>query len=201
MKVLGITGGVGAGKSTVLTYLAKSYGAYVIQADQVGHYLMELGQECYYQIVEVFGSGILNGDQTIHRARLGEIVFHDKAKLKKLNTIIHPAVKAYIAREIEAEQVKNTAPFIVIEAALLIEDNYDKLCTQFWYIDTPVQIRTKRLMESRGYSAEQVVKIMENQLPKMEFLKRCQFIVDNSSDFVENTYKQIDKGLVEHGFM
>ena len=110
MKVLGITGGVGAGKSTILEYLTRAYGARVIQADQVGHHLMEPGQRCYYQIVETFGSGMLKGDQTIDREKLGKLVFADKEKLEKLNGIIHPAVKAYIAEEIEKERKMERFP-------------------------------------------------------------------------------------------
>ena len=101
MKVLGITGGVGAGKSTILDYLNRRYHARIIEADKVGHFLMEPGQKVYYHIVETFGSGILRGDQSIDRQKLGKLVFDDQEKLVKLNCLVHPAVKEYIASEIE----------------------------------------------------------------------------------------------------
>ena len=91
MKVLGITGGVGAGKSTILDYLNRRYHARIIEADKVGHFLMEPGQKVYYRIVETFGSGILKGDQTIDRQKLGRLVFEDQEKLMKLNSLVHPA--------------------------------------------------------------------------------------------------------------
>ena len=100
MKVIGITGGVGAGKSAILKYLKEKHGAMVIEADKVGHLLMEPGGACYYSIVEKFGSSILNGDQTINRSKLGKIVFADESLLSELNKIIHPRVKSHIVSEI-----------------------------------------------------------------------------------------------------
>ena len=201
MKVLGITGGVGAGKSTILEYLTRAYGARVIQADQVGHHLMEPGQRCYYQIVETFGSGMLKGDQTIDREKLGKLVFADKEKLEKLNGIIHPAVKAYIAEEIEKERKNGKVPFVAVEAALLIEDHYDVICDEIWYIYVDEKTREKRRASSRGYSEEKTKSILRSQLSDKRFRMACQFVVDNSSTIVENTYEQIDRGLVEHGFL
>lgn len=201
MKVIGITGGIGAGKSMILAYLSDRYRARIIQADQVGHYLMEPGQVCYYKIIESFGSGILNGDQTICRSSLAAAVFQNEIALRKLNGIVHPAVKEYIVRTVAGEKVANTVPFIVIEAALLIEDHYEVVCDELWYIYASEEVRRARLMASRGYTEEKVNDIMKNQLPESEFLTHCQFVVDNNSDFMENTYEQIDKGLVEHGIM
>ena len=201
MKILGLTGGVGAGKSTVLEYLSKRYHARVIQADQAAHLLMEPGQVCYYKVVEAFGSGILNGDQTICRSKLSAVVFRDLENLSRLNSMVHPAVKTYIIQEIEKERAAGNVPFLVIEAALLIEDHYDVICYELWYLHADREVRKKRLMASRGYSEEKVADIMKNQLSEEKFLEHCQFVVDNSSDFIENTYEQIDRGLVEHGFL
>ena len=201
MKVLGITGGIGAGKSTVLAYLSKKYRARVIQADQAAHVLEQPGQECYHRIVETFGKEILSAGGEIDRRLLGNIVFSDKRSLEELNDIVHPAVREYIIQEIRQERLAGTAPFIVLEAALLIEEHYDEICDELWYVRTGEEIRRKRLMASRGYTAEKAGEIMRNQLSDALFLKHCQFVVDNNSDFIENTYGQIDRGLVEHGFL
>ncbi len=201
MKVLGITGGVGAGKSTVLTYLSEKYHARVIQADQVAHLLQEPGQVCYEQMIEYFGREILNEDQSISREKLGGQVFSDPEKLAALNAMIHPQVKEYIKKEIQKEQEKGEVPFVVVEAALLLEDHYEVICDEIWYVHTADEIRKERLMASRGYSEKKVQEIMKNQLLEEMFRKGSQFVVDNSGDFVQNTYKQIDKGLVEHGFL
>ncbi|MEY8426112.1 dephospho-CoA kinase [Lachnospiraceae bacterium 46-15] len=201
MKVLGITGGVGAGKSTVLAYLSERYQAKVIQADKTAHILEQPGQECYHRIVEEFGKEILGADGAIDRRLLGSIVFSDKKSLERLNGIVHPAVREYIIQEIRQEQLTGMTPFVVLEAALLIEEHYDEICDEIWYVRAGEETRQKRLMASRGYTAEKVREIMQNQLSDALFLKHCQFVVDNSSDFIENTYGQIDRGLVEHGFL
>lgn len=201
MKVLGITGGVGAGKSTVLSYLVQAYGARVIQADQAGHYLCGPGQPCYYPIVEAFGVGILKGDQTIDRDRLSAQVFSDREKLARLNAIVHPAVKAYIAEEIQKEKKAGRVPFTAVEAALLIEDHYDRICDEIWYVYVDEETRRRRLRASRGYSEEKTRSILRNQLSDKRFRDACQFVIDNSSPIVENTYEQIDRGLIEHGFL
>ncbi len=201
MKILGITGGVGAGKSTILAYLSAQHHARVIQADEVGKLLQEPGQECYRKIVEVFGGDILQEDGCIDRKKLAAAVFADASRLEVLNRIVHPAVKAYIAAELEKEKRKGSVPFCVIEAALLLEDKYDLICDEIWYIHTDAAVRMARLAESRGYSEEKSRQIMKNQLSEEEYRAKCNFVIDNSSDFVENTYEQIDKGLVEHGFL
>lgn len=194
MKVIGITGGVGAGKSAILNYLKEHHKAVVIEADKVGHLLMEPGGACYYSIVEKFGSSILNGDQTINRGKLGKIVFAEESLLKELNQIIHPRVKSYIVSEIAKERAYHRTAYFVVEAALLIEDHYDVICDEMWYIHTEEAIRAKRLKESRGYDDEKIAGIMANQKSPEEFRSACQAVIDNSKDLAY-TYQQIDKQL------
>jgi dephospho-CoA kinase len=114
---------------------------------------------------------------------------------------MHPAVKSYIKEEIERERAQKRVPFLVVEAALLIEDHYDEICQEIWYIHTDREVRVKRLMESRGYTRKKAEEIMKSQLSDEIFSKHSQFVVDNSSDFIENVYEQIDRGLVEHEFL
>ena len=194
MKVIGITGGVGAGKSAILQYLKEKHKAMVIEADKVGHLLMEPGGACYYSIVEKFGSSILNGDQTINRGKLGKIVFADEALLSELNKIIHPRVKSHIVSEIAKEKAYHRTNLFVVEAALLIEDHYDVICDELWYIHTDEAVRAVRLKESRGYDDEKIADIMANQKTPEEFRAACQAVIDNSGDLT-NTYEQIDRQL------
>lgn len=201
MKVLGITGGVGAGKSTVLMYLKEHYGARVIQADQVGHLLQRPHESCYRRIVELFGSTVLNADGTISRPKLGAIVYADPQKMARLNAIMHPSIRRWIKSEVEAEQKRGCVPFVTVEAALLLEDHYDEICDEIWYVHTDDAVRIKRLQESRGYSEEKCRRIMANQKNECDFRAACQLVIDNSSDIVQNTYEQMDKGLREHGFL
>lgn len=201
IKVLGITGGVGAGKSTVLEYLSEKYRARVIQLDQVAHLLMEPGQECFLKVTEAFGMDILDEDGCICRPRLYQKTFSDRLELERLNGIVHPMVKEWVKEEIEKERLKGDVPFIVLEAALLLEDHYDVICDEIWFIYVQKDARSKRLQNSRGYSLEKIEQILKNQKTDEEFRGLCQFVVDNSSDILENTYEQIDRGLIENGFL
>ena len=194
MKVIGITGGVGAGKSAILNYLKEKHHAVVVEADKVGHLLMEPGGACYYSIVEKFGSSVLNGDQTINRGKLGKIVFADESLLNELNKIIHPRVKSHIVSEIAKERAYHRTNYFVVEAALLIEDHYDVICDEMWYIHTDADIRAKRLKETRGYDDEKIAGIMANQKSPEEFRSACQVVIDNSGDLAY-TYEQIDRQL------
>ncbi|SCP95469.1 dephospho-CoA kinase [Anaerobium acetethylicum] len=192
MKIIGITGGVGSGKSLILDYFQQKYGAKVIIADQVSHKLMEPGTRGYYEIVEFFGSGILNNDMTINREKLGKIVFGDKGKLDRLNGIMHPLVKEFIAEEIRSERASGKDRMVIIEAALLIEEHYEVLCDELWYIYSDEETRRARLKASRGYSEEKISNIFLNQCSEEMFRQHCQVVIDNSGT-VEETYRQIDE--------
>jgi len=182
MKVIGITGGVGSGKSRVLDFLKTEYEAIICQADHVAWKLQEPGQACYNEILKTFGADILNEDKTINRSALGAIVFADREQLDKLNQIMHPAVKVYISQWIEEEAKKNTAYFF-LEAALLLEENYQEICDEIWYIYSREDVRHQRLMENRGYSEAKIKSIMATQLKDEDFRSKCDVVIDNSDDF------------------
>ena len=195
MKIIGVTGGVGAGKSTVLDYLKKTYHARLILADLVGHEVMEPGLPAYDAIIETFGREILSEDQTIDRKKLGDIVFHKEEMRQKLNAIVHPAVKQEILRRIEQAKLENVS-YTVVEAALFLEENYDAFCNETWYIYTDEKIRRQRLKESRGYSDERIDQIFRSQKTHEEFQKRCLFMIDNNGS-EEETFRQIDRRMKE----
>ena len=109
MITIGITGGVGAGKSTVLDFLEEKYQAYVMKADEIGHLVMEPGQSCYEPVIALFGRQIIKNDKTIDRRQVSDVVFSHPDMLEKLNHIIHPAVKEYIRRYQRAVSCKETA--------------------------------------------------------------------------------------------
>ena len=195
MKIIGVTGGVGAGKSTVLNYLEKRYGAKLILADLVGHEVMEPGHEAYEQVVKVFGQEIVSEDKTIDRKALGAIVFADEKKRMILNRIIHPAVRQEILRRLEESELLHLS-YVVVEAALFLEENYDAFCDETWYIYTDEKIRRQRLKESRGYSDERIDQIFRSQKTHEEFQKRCLFMIDNNGS-EEETFRQIDRRMKE----
>jgi len=193
MRTIGITGGVGAGKSMVLQYLKEKYGVQLILADQVGHEVMEPGKKAYHAVLEEFGKVILSENGEIDRNVLGAIVFSDKKKLEKLNGIIHPEVKKEILSRIDQAK-REGVPCVAVEAALFLEENYDAFCSETWYIDTDKERRKNRLKENRGYSDERIDAIMANQKCHEEFLDRCQVVIDNNG-LAKNTYLQIDKRM------
>lgn len=193
MKIIGITGGVGAGKSTVLDYLREQFHAYVIQADQVGHQVMEPGEICYSQVIALFGEHILKKDKTIDRKAVSDVVFGNEEKLKKLNGIIHPAVRQSVLGEIQLQKEKKTA-IVVVEAALLLEEHYEKFCDKVWYVHTDREIRISRLMENRGYSREKSESIISSQAPDEYFAKHADYIIRNNGD-IKDTWLQVEEGI------
>ncbi|MCI8557926.1 MAG: dephospho-CoA kinase [Lachnospiraceae bacterium] len=190
MRVIGITGGVGAGKSRLLSFLEEAYKAQVFQADQAGHQVMEPGTDAYGQIVEYFGKGILAADGRIDRQALGAQVFSDEKKRKYLNGIIHPAVKALARKEIAKARSEGGIRLFIIEAALLIEDHYEEICDELWYVYADEAVRRERLRVSRSYTDEKTTAVFESQLADEEFRKHCQVVIDNSGT-IEAACEQI----------
>ena len=192
--ILGITGGVGAGKSSVLAILEKEYNAKLILADEVGRELMQPGEANYVNIVNAFGKEILNEDQTINRPILGEIVFHDETKLSLLNSITHKNVDEEILSRIDQFGKEEPEGLLVIESALLVGAGYEKRFDQLWYIYTREEVRYERLKASRGYSDEKIKQMIEKQQKEEEFKSMASNIIDNSGN-LEDTKAQIIKIL------
>lgn len=187
MKVIGITGGVGAGKSEVLKFLSTQKGVYVCQADEVAKSQQRKGTACLDAIAAHFGEGILNSDGELDRGALAEIVFRDEESLAALNAIVHPAVEKCIKELIWEEQKKNTQVFF-LEAAILLEAGYDKLfCDEVWYIHADAAVRKQRLKKARGYSDEKIEAMFRAQMSKNEYEKYCDRTIDNSQSFGETS--------------
>ena len=193
MRIIGVTGGVGSGKSAVLNYIEEHFDSRIVKADEVGHMLMMPGRECYEPVIELFGEWVVKEDGSLNRSMIGDIVFDSPAMLKKLDDIIHPAVKKYILQEIEKSKKEDTK-FFFIEAAILLEEKYDEICDEVWYIYCEKEVRMERLRRDRGYSDEQIRQRMENQLSEEEFEARCDFQLYNDED-VAHTYLQIERRM------
>jgi len=215
MLILGLTGGIGSGKTAVLTILKEEYDAYIIEADHLAHELMNPGRTVYQGIVDAFGTEILidtdidtsvsaeenvatdNDQSTVNRSidrkKLGDIVFHDKDKLALLNSISHPLVKEEILRRIE-EQKNVGKKLFVIEAALLIQDGYKEICDEIWYIYVDEETRIKRLMKQRGYTEERCRAMFHSQEPESYYRKYADFTINNQLDY-ENSSKQLKDRL------
>ena len=192
MKVLGITGGVGSGKSTVLEYLRESYGAYLIECDDVGRKLQEPGETCYRPMIELFGRQVVKEDNSIDRRAVAQMVFRDSRLREELNAIVHPAVKERVNQLITEHQ---DSPLIVVEAALLLDDHYDEICDEIWYIYADEDTRRRRLKDSRGYTDERITQMFRSQRADESFRALCALTIDNSSENVQNTFWQLDNAL------
>lgn len=197
MKTIGITGGVGAGKSLILNYIESHYRTKIYMADDIANFLKEPGQSCYEPIVELLGAEILDRDGGIDKQKMAERIFGERELLQRVNDILHPAVKQFVLSEIERERKKKEIDFFILEAALLIEEHYDAILDELWYIRAEEEIRSERLRQSRGYSDEKIRNIMKNQLSDEVFAKHCKVIIENNHD-PEETYRQIDKKLGEY---
>ena len=197
MKIIGITGGVGCGKSEVIRYIMKKYNCYVIFADDLAKQLQEKGNVCYDKIVELLGTEILLENGEINRAEMAARIFANEKLLDEVNGIIHPAVMDSVLEQIEAQRNEEKVDLFILEAALLIECGYGKIVDEMWYVYTEDDIRRERLKKSRGYSDEKISQIFSSQLSYEEFKNASSFIVDNN-DSVENTHKQIDDKLEEY---
>jgi len=192
MKIIGITGGVGAGKTKVLSYIESRFSCSVIRADEAAHKLYEPGQACYQKIVALLGQEILNADNTIDKSKMAAAIFGNNALLAAVNGIVHPEVKKYILERIAFERKRGVVDYFFIEAALLIEEHYDQIVDEMWYIHSDVAVREKRLAQSRRYSTQKIAEIMKGQLCEEEFRKYCQVVITNNGD-LEETYRQINR--------
>lgn len=195
MKVIGLTGGVGCGKSTVAKVIMEHFNAVVLIADDIGFELMKPGQNCYQNIVAAFGEQVVKEDQTLNRKKIASIVFADEEKLAQLNNIIHPHVRTYIEYEVERMRKEGKTDYVFIESAILLECGYEDVCEEFWSVTAPLEVRIQRLKESRGYSDAKIEAVMKNQKQDEEFKKQCRVVLNNDSD-MQKIYTQLKLLLV-----
>ena len=186
--IIGVMGGVGSGKSTVLNYLENNYEANIIEADKVAKEVMLPGNDVYNEIVKTFPEVIV--DNKIDSKKLAEIVFNNKEQLEKLNSITHPgAVKEIVSR---IKSSKNR--IIVVESAILLGSGVEQYCDELWFVFCNRDTRIKRLIQTRGYSKEKCISVIESQPADEEYNKAADECIDNSYS-EENTREQIDVSL------
>ncbi|MBR1816381.1 MAG: dephospho-CoA kinase [Lachnospiraceae bacterium] len=196
MIILGITGGVGSGKSRVLYDLKENYNAYIVEADKLAHELMQPDKSIYNEIVSTFGRNVLEEETPyyIDREKLGSIVFNDSERLTILNGIVHPLVKKEIKRRINEVRAGGKYRLFVIEAALLIQDGYNSICDEIWYIWVDVEERIRRLMKQRGYTREKCLSIIDSQETDEYYKKYANYTINNQNNY-ENSSKQLKERL------
>ncbi len=182
MKVIGLTGGIGSGKSLVANILKEKYGAYILNSDGIAKEQMEPGGVSYREVVDYFGRDILNSDGTINRGKLAQIIFEDKNKRLKVNEITHPKVLEAVEEVIKIFREKGTVAYLVVETALMIEAGYDYICDEVWYVHTSEEERRRRLKRERNYSDEKIDAIFDNQSKAETFREKFPKVIENISD-------------------
>lgn len=189
--VLGITGGVGAGKSRILEILKQEYGARIIQADQVAAALEAPGEPGLLALTELFGTEILDRDGSLDRKAFARRIFTDEKALDMVNQVIHPMTWKKIQEMLEQEP----CPVTAVEAALFNEESRS-LCRHLVFIDTSEENRILRLMEGRGYSREKCLDIMKNQPDRAYFLQLSDYVIDNNGS-LETVRSQVRRMMEE----
>lgn len=184
VRVIGLTGGIGSGKSTVAKILA-SLGAAVIDADRVGHDVYAPGTPGWLEVKRRFGDDVIAADGQVDRRRLGAIVFADPSALSDLNSIVHPRIGAEIARRVQAHRTANPATVLVIEAALLVEAGWLGLVDAVWVVRSTDHTVVERLETARGITPEQTRARMAAQVSNAERVAAADVVIDNDGTLAQ----------------
>ncbi|MBI1802107.1 MAG: dephospho-CoA kinase [Chloroflexi bacterium] len=180
MFIIGLTGNIGTGKSTVMKLLAE-LGAETIDADRVAHEVMEPGGPAYLKVIGAFGRDIVKPDGAIDRKRLGEVVFRDAARLRQLEQVVHPVVEERIVERLQA----NEKPVLVIEAIKLIEAGLTALCNEVWVVTSPEPVQRARLKQTRGMGDAEARMRINAQPPQAEKVKAAGVVIENTGSLDE----------------
>lgn len=178
MRVIGLTGGIGTGKSTASEYLRKQ-GFSIIDADRISREIVEPGTLLLKELEKNFGSGIIKDDGTLDRKALAAIVFSDKEKKSRLDGLMHGHILDEIERKISESQ-SGEGRGIIVDAPLLFETGLEKKCDQVWLITADEKLRILRVCERDGMDPEEVRARIQNQMADEEKTERAHRIVDNS---------------------
>ena len=198
-KLIGMTGGVGSGKTTALTYLRDVYDCEILLADEIGLKLEKKGGACYEPLVELLSEEILGADLEIDRAKMAALIFDDDELLKKVNAIVHPAVRKAVEEDVE--RVRRLEPYktIFLESAIFVEAGYLDMLDELWVVTTDKESRKERLLKERGYSEEKCDRVMGNQFSDDQYRTYADHVLVNNGS-LEELYHQIDELMTEPVF-
>jgi len=206
VKIIGVTGGVGAGKSEILHYIETHYNARVLLADEAAHAIEAPGGAIYEPLIQLLdrypvpvtdgaeAAPITLPDGMINKPEMARRIFSVPELLEQVNQLVHPAVKTYILDESAREKKAGRLDFFIVEAALLIEAGYKEHMDELWYIYCDENERRRRLRASRGYSDEKIDNILRSQLSEQEFRDNADVVIDNSGS-IEAACAQVDAAL------
>ena len=194
---IGITGGVGSGKSEVLKYLRERTSCRIFYADEEAKKLYTPGSSVFDRIVSAAGEDILDDKGLPDKARFSEKLFNDSGLRNEINNIVHPAVEGLILDAMAAERISGKRDYLFIEAALLIECGYEEILHEIWYVYASPETRSERLKASRGYSEEKIKSMFSSQLSDEEYRKHCKRVIDNDGS-IEVMKASVDQILKEY---
>ena len=193
MIVIGLTGGIGTGKSTVSDYLRKK-GCIILDADDISRKMTEAGMPALSIIHNVFGDEVINSDGSLNRHKLGDIVFNNRDKLQKLQQIITTEVVDNINRNLSQLQSEHCDKIVVIDAPLLFECGMENIADENWLVISEMSVRIKRVKERDNLSEEQIIARINNQMSQEDKEKLSDYVLDNSGS-LQQLYEQIDDNL------
>lgn len=203
--ILGITGGAGSGKTTVVEYLEQMAPTVFLHCDVIAHELMEPGGASYAALVEEFGKDILeDGPNTeqelrpISRPKLAKVAMVTEATRKRLNELTHPLVQKAVEAELLRLCKEEFRGVVIIEAALLIEAGYKEICDFLWYVHAPLADRIRRMQEKRGYSQEKIANILAGQLSEEEFFAHADVVIENPDEASYKSSSSLRKQIRVH---
>lgn len=194
MKIVGLTGGISSGKSTVSSYL-KQLKIPVIDADEVARKVVEPNSQGAREIRKTFGSDVFEEDGSLNRQKLGALIFSNAENRQKLDDLLQPLIKIMILDEIEEYRQKGET-MIVLDLPLLFEKHYEKLCEEIIVVYVPRELQLERLMKRNQYTKQEALSRIDSQLSIEEKRKRATVLLDNQGT-VQQLYQQVEQWLVE----
>ena len=190
--IIGLTGGIASGKSTVSAYLAQK-GIPIFDADRSGWHVEEKGSPCLARLAKRFGKTILMADGRLDRTRLAALAFSSKEATQDLNAIVHAAIKE--ERDAFLRLHKEDA-LVIIDAPLLLEGQWENVCDEVWLVFIPEEEQVRRAMKRSGITREEVLMRIKHQMPLAEKRKMADVIIDNSQT-LDALYQQVDQALIK----
>ena len=194
MKIVGLTGGISSGKSTVSSYL-KQLKIPVIDADEVARKVVEPNSQGAREIRKAFGSDVFEEDGSLNRQKLGALIFSNAENRQKLDDLLRPLIKIMILDEIEEYRQKGEN-MIVLDLPLLFEKHYEKLCEEIIVVYIPKELQLERLMRRNQYTKQEALSRIDSQLSIEEKRKRATVLLDNQGT-IQQLYQQVEQWLVE----
>ncbi|KMJ57003.1 dephospho-CoA kinase [Bacillus sp. LL01] len=192
--IIGLTGGIASGKSTVANML-RDKNIPIVDADVVAREVVEIGTDTYKELIKEFGEEILNDDKTLNRPKLGSIIFQDQEKRKKLNSIMHPSIRASM-KEKTKKYIEEGHKVVVMDIPLLFESNLTNLVDKTLLVFVTEKTQLKRLMERNDLSEKEATDRIQSQMPLAEKVKLSHAVIDNNGSLTK-TEQQLNEILDE----